>query len=581
MEQDNQQILHLTLEIIYLLTGEDYMIVKKSGDQVTPIGKMASTPLSMISERTSEQKILELIKKIVELLPGRGMLEALEDVTCQGHLWSPGDIRAKDPCSSFTASPESSRCAPCHVDGGGRDHTQHLSGSDDDIYGSHYTAIKPGEDLRSPQDLRPATSRMKGQYLLNTDTCTPKCETCCLALQCKEGEVSYEEEMTDNHMKTEAALCDDEIVITCIKEEPESWQEYEGAGAAIGTSAGENQEDPGSGDEENLSGTDSPACAMESGICKGRIHVEHVKKEPRSRHCSSTGYTNDGAMTDGADCCKNNTDHRMAGTRNTDHRRTGTRNTDHHMTETRNHMTGTHDMSHMVRAQSPDYSSSNVYSCLFCQRHFTSFRELSKHEKIHSAEEPAVCSECGKGFDSYSLLLAHQKLHFGERPWTCTECGKGFFRKSRLVIHQRRHTGERPFSCTECGKSFSCKAHLVTHEKIHTGIKPFQCTQCGKAFIRKPDLIIHERTHTGEKPFKCSECGKCFVCNSHLASHQRVHKDRRQLTCAKCGKCFRNESLLQEHAKACSIETPYSSSLLRRSVPAKTSSKEGHVRHLP
>ncbi|XP_077324278.1 gastrula zinc finger protein XlCGF53.1-like isoform X3 [Lithobates pipiens] len=78
MDTDSKKILHLTLEIIYLLTGEDYIIVKRSGDHVPPIRKTrisASNPLS-------EQKILELIHQITELLTGRGSLEAEKEVPC-------------------------------------------------------------------------------------------------------------------------------------------------------------------------------------------------------------------------------------------------------------------------------------------------------------------------------------------------------------------------------------------------------------------------------------------------------------------------------------------------------------------
>ncbi|XP_018425405.1 PREDICTED: oocyte zinc finger protein XlCOF29-like [Nanorana parkeri] len=72
-------ILSLTLEIIYLLTGEDYTVVRKmSGDHVTPFSQsnvsrskspiMKPPPYSLILEGNTTGKILEVTQKIIELL---------------------------------------------------------------------------------------------------------------------------------------------------------------------------------------------------------------------------------------------------------------------------------------------------------------------------------------------------------------------------------------------------------------------------------------------------------------------------------------------------------------------------------
>ncbi|XP_075703803.1 oocyte zinc finger protein XlCOF8.4-like [Rhinoderma darwinii] len=75
----SRRILDFTLEIIYLLSGEEYTIVKKtSGDCTTPIIHESggwSSSQSPITEppphsRIHEKKILDLIYKITELLTG-------------------------------------------------------------------------------------------------------------------------------------------------------------------------------------------------------------------------------------------------------------------------------------------------------------------------------------------------------------------------------------------------------------------------------------------------------------------------------------------------------------------------------
>ncbi|CAN2390019.1 C2H2 type, partial [Pristimantis euphronides] len=70
----SRRLLDVTLEIIYLLTGEDYTIVKKTST-VTPIIHLQesegwSTSHFPITEPRHEQKILELTNKMAELLTG-------------------------------------------------------------------------------------------------------------------------------------------------------------------------------------------------------------------------------------------------------------------------------------------------------------------------------------------------------------------------------------------------------------------------------------------------------------------------------------------------------------------------------
>ncbi|XP_069610908.1 oocyte zinc finger protein XlCOF8.4-like [Ranitomeya imitator] len=85
------RILHLTLEILFWLTGEDYTVVKKtSSDRCqSPVSEELRRPLSpitgpsphpLIHEDINDQKILELACKIIELLTGEVPIRC-EDVT--------------------------------------------------------------------------------------------------------------------------------------------------------------------------------------------------------------------------------------------------------------------------------------------------------------------------------------------------------------------------------------------------------------------------------------------------------------------------------------------------------------------
>ncbi|KAG9462805.1 hypothetical protein GDO78_023064 [Eleutherodactylus coqui] len=75
-------VFNLSLEILFQLTGEDYILVKTSSDEM---GNHLSSitglpPPPLIHEDINVQKILELANKIIELLTGE-LLYQDEDLT--------------------------------------------------------------------------------------------------------------------------------------------------------------------------------------------------------------------------------------------------------------------------------------------------------------------------------------------------------------------------------------------------------------------------------------------------------------------------------------------------------------------
>ncbi|CAH2320912.1 Hypothetical predicted protein [Pelobates cultripes] len=79
-----ERILDLTLEVNYLLTGEDYIVVKRSGESIiqgripcasdgssrTQSASTVPLPHSLIQDRNNDQKVLKLTNQIIHLLTG-------------------------------------------------------------------------------------------------------------------------------------------------------------------------------------------------------------------------------------------------------------------------------------------------------------------------------------------------------------------------------------------------------------------------------------------------------------------------------------------------------------------------------
>ncbi|XP_077110341.1 uncharacterized protein LOC143766497 isoform X2 [Ranitomeya variabilis] len=512
-----ERILHLTLEILFRLTGEDYTVVKKTsseccqdpvsegwGRHLSPITRPPPHPL--IHEDINDQKILELAYKMIELLTGEVPIRC-QDVAVyfsmeeweylEGHKDVYKDVMMEVPQPLTSPDLSGKRTTPerCPRPLLPQDCKQEDPNVPQDYQGEDLTHINTTE-IYVRDDERCKEETPTYDY---PDDCTWRSEG----------------QLTSSILKSDdLEISQDTIEVNAITPDILSSLHSKDLSSDSVPTTKENQRPKRGIKQQTAPKARKFFSCLECGKCfvtKSHL-VRHQKLHTGDKpfFCSECGK-----------CFVTKSD--------------------------------------LVRHQKL-HTGEKPFSCLECGKCFVTKSTLIEHQKRHTGEKPFICSECGKCFVTKSHLVRHQKLHTGEKPFFCSECGKCFVTKSDLVRHQKLHTGEKPFFCSECGKCFVTKSHLVTHQKLHTGEKPFFCSECGKCFVTKSDLVKHQRFHTGEKPFFCSECGKCFVRKSDLVRHQRTHTGEKPFSCSNCGKCFIQKSQFDNHQRLHKGEKPFSCS---------------------
>ncbi|XP_044154450.1 oocyte zinc finger protein XlCOF7.1-like [Bufo gargarizans] len=478
-------ILNLTLEIIYLLTGENYGPLNKSGKHMKSMWEthisgrwsgtqspfMVPSPCSLTQEKSNKQKILELTHKITQLL-SREVPIRYQDVTVYFSMEEWDYLEGHKDLYEDIMMEKHQRLAP--QDGtSNRDPPERCS-SPEHTQNCLVPQLHVPQDSQAEDFIKIKVEEMDEEQVMNGQ--------------------NFEEEVS-------ADLC---------PETPHMWSET--AVRAHGRAQKANPaRQPSRGTE--VSNEDAKQREKTAAQCADGHLINTTEK------CLSLypeveddnvlrNHSVQNPITPNIHPALHGLDHSYNPT-----------NVDEMVTQSSAHIDNA--IYAGLDSHNDFLLGKHDHVCLECGRCFGQRSNLVNHLKTHTGEKPFLCSQCGKGFAKKSNLLEHQRVHTGEKPYVCPHCGKSFAQKSNLLGHLRVHTGEKPFPCSECGKCFKNKSHLVEHRRTHTGEKPFPCSECGKGFTNKSRLLEHLRIHTGEKPFSCSQCGKLFTKKSNLVIHQR------------------------------------------------------------
>ncbi|XP_062554376.1 zinc finger protein 420-like [Armigeres subalbatus] len=219
--------------------------------------------------------------------------------------------------------------------------------------------------------------------------------------------------------------------------------------------------------------------------------------------------------------------------------------------------------------------------CVYCDRRFATLANCQAHERTHTAEKEAdeildaekmteaydakvviengikrfQCEMCDRSYTLFSSLRKHQNLHTKSNAFICKTCGRAFVKASTLALHERRNHDENArYKCEGCGKTFRTIGHLLDHRNRtqHFAGKPHICEGCTTSFVEAEQLEEHLKICTeteANRPCFCGLCSNDFpslvVALAHVKSDHEAEIP--ETKCRYCDLLFRDAEKIVEH----------------------------------
>ncbi|XP_073538273.1 uncharacterized protein [Phyllobates terribilis] len=397
-----ERILHLTLEILFRLTGEDFTVVKKTSSEhcQAPVSEGWGRPLStitgppphpLIHEDINDQKILELAYKMIELLTGEV------------------PIRCQDVTVYFSM-----------------EEWEYLEGHKD---------LYKNVMMEVPQPLTPPVLFLAGDCMRNS----------------KGQMISTDLKADDCHILQEHAIIPDTFPTLHSKDVPTK-RLPQGLSSDSSQTVKQNENKRMDVKHQRSHAAKTPYSCSECGkyftyrsklVSHQRIHAgentfscskcvksfdrklslamhQRIHKREKSFSCSECGK-----------CFAKEVSLVIHEKRHAEEKPFSCSECG----------TSFSQKSSLV-AHQRIHTGEKPYLCSECGKCFNQKSHLVTHLRSHTGEKPYSCSECGKCFIQKSHLVTHQRSHTGEKLFSCSECGKCYGAKINLIIHQRSHIKE-------------------------------------------------------------------------------------------------------------------------------------------
>ncbi|XP_077322681.1 uncharacterized protein LOC143956339 [Lithobates pipiens] len=387
-----ERILNITLEIIYLLAGEEYELVTKTSIEH---GTPRSCPRAF-HERINDKKILQLTNKIIDLLTGEDYQEELE-----GPCVTSVEREDNLPLPPLTPRPEVHRSSfGCNISNS-LVNTAVLTSQ---------TRIQqePNSCDATTSIISKEKSNSNKREAGGTDVPTASLtrQTQCNSTQIKEESISSEE----NDLARPSSPMHIEYLSVTVKEEC-----CEGEGSGLSDSDNEVT-------QEAVEKLGFPECEKSFSSMEKLIRYQASDLDSKGSECLECGKF-----------FSKKCNLRV-------HQRSHRGEKPFSCAECKQSFSVKSTLVRHLRI----HSGEKPFACPICGKCFRQSQSLVAHQRSHTGEKPFTCPVCEKSFSSSQYLVAHQRSHTGERPYPCPECGKCFSKKPTLVIHRRIHLGKKP-----------------------------------------------------------------------------------------------------------------------------------------